>query len=239
MEKRLTKKEKRELKKLEKQKGKEQEKRRKFIKKIATWTTAILLSLGFLYAFANYISQKSESQKASLKLRNDDWEKGSPGKEVVIVEYSDFQCPACASYYPIVKNLIEQSDQVTFVYRHFPLSQVHQNARIAAYAAEAAGRQDNFWQMHDKLFENQSQWADSKNPEEEFIEYAKELQLDVDKFENDLESEEVKSKVERDYQSGLSSGVNATPTFFLNGTKLTNIRSLQDFQKKIEESLQE
>lgn len=172
-------------------------------------------------------------------LASDDWRRGNENAKVVLIEYSDFQCPACASYYPLVKALHEESgDSLLVVYRHFPLSQIHVNAEPAARAAEAAGRQGKFWEMHDVLFERQKEWLEDRNVIGAFSVYAGALGLDTGRFINDFNSQEVKERVRRDYQSGFRAGVAGTPTFFLNGKKIQNPRSYEEFKKIIGESLQ-
>lgn len=163
---------------------------------------------------------------------------GNKDAKVTLVEYSDFQCPACGAYYPIVKQLnLELAGRIQFVYRHFPLRQTHANANLAALSAEAAGKQNKFWEMHDMIFENQNKWSGEKNAKDLFVEYAQKLNLDIEKFKIDLDSDEVQEKVTNDYQSGIRLGVNATPTFFLNGTKLQNPASYEAFKKLLEEAI--
>ncbi|OGF63404.1 hypothetical protein A2926_03960 [Candidatus Giovannonibacteria bacterium RIFCSPLOWO2_01_FULL_44_40] len=162
-----------------------------------------------------------------------DWWKGNKNAQIVLIEYSDFQCPACAIYYPLVNKLSEElGDKISFVYRHFPLKQ-HQNAEPAAWAAEAAGRQGKFWEMHDLIFENQKIWSDQKNAEELFIKYAEALSLDMAKFKEDVGSKEINEKVESDYQSGLRAGVDSTPTFFLNGKRIQNSQNYEEFKNAV------
>ena len=131
---------------------------------------------------------------------------------------------------------MELGEKVRFIYRHFPLRQ-HLNSKVAAYAAEAAGKQGQFWQMHDLLFDGQEKWAEEKNPRDIFVEYARSLNLDIEKFKNDLNSKEIRQKVEADLQSGLKAGVNATPTFFLNGVKLQNPASYEEFKNILNEEI--
>ncbi|MBI5452425.1 thioredoxin domain-containing protein, partial [Candidatus Gottesmanbacteria bacterium] len=154
--------------------------------------------------------------------------------KAVLVEYSDFQCPACAFYYSMVNSLEREiGKKMLFVYRHYPLTQ-HKNARLAAAAAEAAGLQGKFWEMHALLFENQKIWSDTDDARKIFTDYAKSLTLDMMKFEKDLDLQEVKDKVENDLKSGQALGVDATPTFYLNGKKLSNIESYEQFKQIIE-----
>ncbi|OGZ53670.1 MAG: hypothetical protein A3B25_01335 [Candidatus Ryanbacteria bacterium RIFCSPLOWO2_01_FULL_48_26] len=165
----------------------------------------------------------------------DAWTKGNPDAKVRLVEYSDFQCPACGAYYPIVKQIVaEFGDRISLTYRHFPLRNVHESADLAARAAEAAGNQGKFWEMHDMLFVNQTRWTFIPGVAGSAIEgYAKSLGLDIDTFKKDLNSGDTRDKVERDYQSGVAAGVNHTPTFFINGKEIPNPRSYDEFKNAI------
>lgn len=183
--------------------------------------------------------RKSETQfdqKAPLtEITVSDQIKGSQNSKIELIEYSDFQCPACAGYYPYVKEMmVEYGDKIKFAYRHFPLQQ-HLNAPLAARAAEAAGKQGKFWEMHDLLFENQNSWANNSKPNDIFVGFASQLNLDVEKFQKDADSEEIKNKVGNDLKNGLKAGVNSTPTFFLNGKTLNpNAMSPQKLKELID-----
>jgi len=144
-----------------------------------------------------------------------DQTQGNEQAAIKLVEYGDYQCPHCGTAYPIIKEIQSTfGDQILFVFRNFPLQESHRYANIAAQAAEAAGKQGKFWEMHDAIFENQQQLN------EEFIEHlAEKLGLDMEEFEEDLDSEEISTKVEDDFESGVRSGVNGTPSFFINGEK--------------------
>ena len=152
-----------------------------------------------------------------------DWVKGATSTaKAILIEYSDFQCPACASYYPLIKSMTEKfGTELAFVYRHFPLSQIHINAKSAAAAAEAAGRQGQFWTMHDLLFDRQLDWAERLDAKKMFIRYARELGLDENLFATDLAKTELKEKIAASYREGEAIGVNSTPPLFLNGRKLS------------------
>lgn len=150
---------------------------------------------------------------------------GKADSKVVFMEYGDFQCPGCGGMHPTVKNLIEKyEDQMTFVFRNFPLTQIHPNALVAAAAAEAAGLQGKYWEMHDKLFESQDAWksVSVKDRINTFAGYAKELGLDVEKFRTDIASDNVTKKVNYDLALGKKINVSSTPTFILNGKELSN-----------------
>ncbi len=167
-----------------------------------------------------------------------DWINGEMSAEVVIIEYSDFECPACASYFPILKDLKEKfGSQIAVVYRHFPLTQIHRNAELASLASEAAGRQGKFWEMHDLLFENQRNWSANFGAKEIFIGYAQQLQLDEEQFINDLDAKDLQDKVSASYKKGVSIGIAGTPTFFLNGEKISNPRGYEEFERVISEKL--
>ncbi len=134
---------------------------------------------------------------------------------VTLVEYGDFECPSCRKAWPMVKKLQRRlGDQLRFVFRNFPLTKLHPNAEHAAEAAEAAAVQGAFWQMHDRLFERQFALEDDN-----IIEYATELGLDADRIADALQAGTYRARVKEDVFSGLKSGVNGTPTFFINGER--------------------
>jgi protein-disulfide isomerase len=134
---------------------------------------------------------------------------------VTLVEFGDYECPFCGRAHPIVKDALRRMpDEILFVFRHFPLSQAHPHSLPAAVAVEAAGAQGKFWPMHDTLFENQKALED-----EDLIGYAEDLELDVGRFVADVKSGRHLQKVRSDFRSGARSGVNGTPTFFIDGKR--------------------
>jgi protein-disulfide isomerase len=140
---------------------------------------------------------------------------GNPAAPIELVEYGDYECPYCGRAYPIVKDIKQQlGSDIKFVFRNFPLTKIHPNAFPAAVATEAAGLQGKFWEMHDMVFENQKALN-----EERILLFADKLGLDTERFQNDLQQEALTHKVEQDFESGIRSGVNRTPTFFINGKK--------------------
>lgn len=156
---------------------------------------------------------------------------GTDGAKVYLVEFSDFQCPACGAFKPYVDELkTSYSGKLLFAYRHFPLQQ-HKFARPSAYAAVAAGEQGKFWQMHDFLFTNQE-----KLSEEKIAEGAKLLGLDLEKYDEAVKSNRVKAKVEKDLSDGQKFGVSGTPTFYLNGQKL-ELASFADLKRMVDGAL--
>jgi protein-disulfide isomerase len=140
---------------------------------------------------------------------------GPANAPVTLVEYGDYQCPYCGAAYPIIKEVqARMGDRLRFVFRNFPITTAHPQAEQAAEAAEAAGAQDRFWPMHDLLYENQRHLAD-----EDLLRYAGQLGLDVDSFGRDLAEHVHAARVHDDFMSGVRSGVNGTPTFYINGVR--------------------
>ncbi len=146
--------------------------------------------------------------------------KGNPAASVTLVEYSDLQCPACAAFQPVVSQLLEEyGESIRFEYKHFPLP-IHSYAVQAAVAAEAAGQQDKFFEYHDLLFENQQTWASSRTPNTFFLQYASELELDMDLFRQHMNASMLRDKVKSELDEGRALAVTGTPTFFLNGQRM-------------------
>lgn len=157
-----------------------------------------------------------------------DHSKGNPDANVVLVEYSDFQCPACAAFQPYIEEVLAlYGDQLRFEYKHFPLP-IHPSAIPAGVAAEAAGQQGKFFEYHDALFENQSDWSGSVAPQALFIEYAETLGLDMDTFRRHIKSSVLRDQVRNGITEGRELGITGTPTFFLNGERM-NISTYEDF----------
>lgn len=206
--------------------------------------SAVLIFLFLFVAYGLTNQQQNQTFEGVNKIQPEDHLKWSKDKKNILVEYSDLQCPACKNFHEIIKSEIEASGsgntdiikKITFVYRHFPLYGTHKNAEAAAFAAEAAGMQGKFFEMVDLQFEEQNNWKDSSKPQEYFIGLAKKLDLDLEKFENDVKSEKIKDKVDQDVLSGNQGSVNATPTFFLNGKKLDSVRSFEEFIQLLKET---
>jgi len=180
----------------------------------------------------------SKSQKAaSVETNASDFLPTGEGK-AVLVEFSDFQCPACRMYYPFVKKLKNEfSADLTIVYKYFPLKNIHKNAELSARAGEAARLQGKFSEMEEVLFTKQNEWENSSQALSLFQAYAMDMGLDVERFTSDIDSSSVEDKISLDYQEGVRLGVSGTPTFFLNGKKITNPRSYDEFKSIIEQSI--
>jgi protein-disulfide isomerase len=173
---------------------------------------------------------------------DDDTILGDADAPIEIVEFSDFQCPFCQRFYlntlPQLKENYIDTGLVKLVYRDYPLS-IHPNADNAAIATECSGEQDDYWGMHDLVFDNMSQWSSSSDANAIFITYADDLDLNVDEFTSCLDDEAIAAEVNADFSDGLQYGVTATPTFFVNGQKLVGAQSYTVFSGILDSLLEE
>jgi protein-disulfide isomerase len=161
------------------------------------------------------MSRRDEPVVLTLAVSARDHTRGPAEAPVTLVEYGDYECPHCGRAYPIVKQIQQRMGaHLRFVFRNFPLKESHPHAEHAAEAAEAAGAQGKFWEMHDRLFDRQFALED-----ENLLEYATELGLDAKRLGADLVARRFQPRVREDFRSGVTSGVNGTPTFFINGAR--------------------
>ncbi len=150
-----------------------------------------------------------------LPVSEKDHIQGNADARIELVEYGDYQCPYCGAAYPEVKKVQkEMGDKMKLVFRNFPLTNMHENALNAAIAAEVAGNMGKFWEMHDMLYQNQRHLG-----YDYLVQYAEKIGLDTQQFEEKFQQPQYKEKIEQDLESGLRSGVNGTPSFFINGKK--------------------
>ncbi len=197
-------------------------------------TIAILVGAVFFLNQTTPVSTKGPVDE-KLLIKNDSNKIASDSAKVTIVEFGDYQCPACRAAFPNVNRVLKDySGKVNFVFRHFPLPQ-HQNALSAAEAAEAAGEQGKYWQMHDLLYENQPEWSESADPLGIFSKYAASLNLNVEQFKNFVSTNKYHDKILSDKSDGEKLGINSTPTFYINGIKLPGY-SYEDFKSRIDEA---
>lgn len=201
----------------------------------------IFAILFVVYSLSNTQQAQPAKEFAETRtLRASDHIKWSKNKKIILTEYADLQCPACKNFHDIIAGMeTSPADKdivsnITLVYRHYPLQQIHKNAMAAAYLAEAASRQDKFFEAADTLYDSQEIWEKANNPKLE--EYLKDLKLDAKKLEADRNSKEVKDAVAEDIASGNRVGVSATPTFFLNGKKL-EATSVDDFKAQLRQAV--
>lgn len=186
------------------------------------------LVVGALVAF-------SSSGTSTGEINTTDGHKQGPDTaSVKIVEFSDYQCPGCATVPPIMKEVLKNNpEKVQYILRHYPIPG-HQYSRQAAQAAEAAGKQNKFWEMSDMIFANQQSWETSSNIDQTFTSYARELSLDLDKFGSDYVSSEIAARIDADFKYGEDLKVSSTPTFYINNKLYEGNRSVADWQTIID-----
>lgn len=200
--------------------------------------SVVALIIIALFAYYFYAAPTSNTDGTSdIVISETDHVRGAQSGKVTLVEFGDFQCPACAAYEPIVKQVLaDNPDTVKLVYRHFPLVQIHKNALGAAIATESAALQGKFWEMHDILYDKQSEWGNALNARDYFLTYATTIGLDTQKFQAELSNKALEDKVLAEYREGIRLQVQGTPTFFLNGEKLEGALDLARFNKLIKEA---
>jgi protein-disulfide isomerase len=194
-----------------------------------------LAAVGLLI-YSTSSSKKSSGTASSLASNH---VMGDNKAGVTLIEYGDYECPACGAYYPIVKEVVTTyKTDILFQFRNFPLDQIHQNARAGARAAEAAAKQNKFWEMHDKLYETQKDWSQSGSVTTYFEQLASQIGLDINTYKNDYISASVNNLINADVKEAQKLGASGTPTFELNGSKLSqNPQSLDDFKKLIADAI--
>ena len=202
---------------------------------------AVILSFVVLFGVYKLVNGPDTNDFPETKtVKATDHIQWSSEKKNIMVEYSDFQCPACKNMHNMFKGFeasaspdLDITKKFTLVYRHYPLYQIHPSSIDASYAAEAAGKQNKFNEMADLLFENQEDWGKNSNPKEYFVNLAKQLSLNIDQFKKDVNSSDVINKVQEDITSGNKLGINQTPTLFVNGRKQNDIGLIADFTKML------
>ncbi|MFZ6036430.1 MAG: DsbA family protein [Patescibacteria group bacterium] len=197
---------------------------------------AILLVIGVIYFYMlvrqNVDSINNSNQGGTTTFATeDDPSSGNPQAKIVIVEFADFECPFCFQAFPVVRQLLDNySQDIYFVYRDFPIDSSHPNARKAAEAGECAQAQGRFWEMHDKMFLNHDNLA-----VDALKEYANEIGLDTELFNQCLDGGQFAAEVEQDFIDGLTAGVTGTPTFFINGRPFTGSITYDQFAQIIDQ----
>ena len=163
------------------------------------------------------VKNMPESQSVPARSDASAHVRGNPDAPVTLEEFADFQCPPCGSFAGFTEQLLKEYDsRLRIVFRHFPLT-AHEHAREASLAAEAAGIQGRFWEMHDVLYREQAAWSKAPNARELFESYAGTIGLNVDQFKKDMDGEQAKARVDADYVRGESLGIKLTPTLYING----------------------
>ena len=216
----------------------------KFIKPLIV----IILAVGVAAGAAVFLSRGTDKQPAEAANIPEDAEfKGGGGHfrgpvgaekaELTLVEFGDYQCPSCGAFHPFVQEVLHRYPQVRLEFHHYPLISVHPNALAAAKAAEAAGEQGHYWEMHDALFEYQPQWSGAPDPKVFFSAMANRIGINGAILLQTMESPAIQQRILEDVQRGDDAKVDATPTFYINGKKVPVSLSMEDFTRVIESHL--
>lgn len=187
--------------------------------KILLGIIAVIVA-GLIGVFMVFNKQGSSTTVDAGKLVRADSQKEGTGS-VQLVEFGDYQCPSCGAAHPTTQKILQDfAGKVTFVFRNFPLETIHKNAMVAAKYAQASSKQNKFWEMHNKLYESQTEWSDLADPTTKFAEYAKALGMNADQLKKDATESSVADYIQRDMDDGNSLGVTGTPTFYVNGKQV-------------------
>ncbi len=196
---------------------------------------AIVGGMIALFVIANQNTPAPVGDKTKV-IRDNSHKTGSGA--IQMVEFGDYQCPACGAAHPNIQQLLKDySGKITFYFRNFPLTQLHQNALAGAEAAEAAGDQGKYWEMHDKLYETQKDWSELSDPTDKLVSYAKDLGLDTDKFKKALSEKQFQSVIDQDLADGTAMNIQGTPTFYFNGTLYSGSSSYAALRDQVESIL--
>lgn len=197
----------------------------------------ILLGGAFILAGGKSETANTDFEGNPFEVQADDYVKGEGTEGVTLIEYADFECPACAAFFPQLNQLEQEyGDEVQIVFRHFPLNSIHPNATAAHRASIAAGNQGAFWEMHDLLYQNQFTWAANtsgltvSDAADVFEGYAEDLGLDIEQFRADVNAEETSNIITRGKDSANQLGVTGTPTLFLNGERISTTASYEELR---------
>ena len=202
------------------------------------WGVIAVIVIVFVGIFAFSGNKAGDTKNSNGKATLTNHVEGNGSAGVTLVEYGDYQCPFCGQYFPTLKQVEAQyNDQIHFQFRNYPLTNLHPNAFAAARAAEAAGLQNKFWEMHDILYQTQTQWSGASDALSIYKQYAKQLGLNVTRFETDFASSKVNDLINADSAEGTKLGISGTPTFFIDGKKVEIANNPAAFQKVIQDAI--
>lgn len=216
----------------------------KILTGIGVLTLIVVVAAAMIFGGVPQAPEKKvlAAKDQQILIRKDTYVQAVPNAKITLVEFGDFECPACGVAYPVVQKVLQDyKGKITYAFREFPIPS-HKYGTLAAQAAEAAGAQGKFYPMYDKLYSNQKDWGDETkdtNAMDYFVKYAKELKLDVNKFKQDVENNAYDKRIKRDSGDGQQLGVNATPTFFLNGEMIEGGLPYDQFKSKIDAILKD
>lgn len=221
------------------------EKQMKFgkYKRIGIWAIAAILTILCVWGLISLVGSSPSNQDLTLtapKIANTDLSFGPTNAKVTLIEYADFECPSCKAQHPYVDQLQKDyKGRLRFIYRFFPLQQIHPNANLSSAAGYAAYQQGKFYEMSDLLFSNQDSWAvmSSDQARKTFISFAKSISLDINKFQQDMYNSSTIKFIQAEEDAGVAAGVQGTPTFFVNGKQIAIPSSYDDYKQAINNAL--
>src|SRR2546425_6883939 len=206
--------------------------------------TVIIIAVAIAVGAAVYLSRQPDqptdtaATPTHADIKGGGHFRGPEEASLTLVEFGDYQCPSCGAYHPLVKEILNRyPQQLRLEFHHFPLVTIHPYSMLASKAAEAAGEQGRYWEMHDALFDHQREWSDSPNAEPIFVALASQMGLDSNKFMQGLRSPQLQDRILRDVEQGQNAKVDAVPTFFINGERVHIKLSMEDFVQVIEAHL--
>lgn len=202
---------------------------------------AIIGVIIVIFGVVLFVQSNNKANAPSGSAKPTNHIKGAGDKKVTLVEYGDFQCPVCKSYYPVVEQVVTKyGDDIKFQFRNLPLTQLHQNAFAAARAAEAADKQGKYWEMYNMLYQTQESWSQSKQASQEFNKYAQQLGMNVDQFKKDFASNQINDAINADIKEfEKTKEAQATPSFFLNGKRIKPGNDVGAFTDLIDKAIAE
>ncbi len=212
----------------------------KFLKPLVVIILAVAVAAGAAVYLSRQPDQPADTPGATTHadIKGGGRIRGPENAPLTLVEFGDYQCPSCGAYHPLVKEILNRyPQQLRLEFHHFPLVTIHPNSMLASQAAEAAGEQGRYWEMHDAIFDHQREWADSPNAEPIFIALASGFGLDINKFMQALRSPQIQERILKDVERGNNAHVEAVPTFFINGEQVHVRLSMEDFVQAIESHL--
>lgn len=200
----------------------------------------VALVVGAIFFLSRPSNAKPVRADEKLLLGAHSYKIATDSATATLVEFGDYQCPACGAYSPVVDQVMKDfAGSLNFVFREYPLTSIHANAQYAAQAAQAAGLQGKYFEMHHVLYQKQSEWSEgaTDKAKQAITGYAKDIGLDMEQFAKDVDSDAVKNAVTADVRDGDALGINSTPTFYLNGIKMVNPQSVADFESLVREAV--
>jgi len=217
------------------------------MKHVGIWAGVIFITLAIFWGLIVYVnaSPTVPSSVASVMspktVSENDIMLGSQDKaEATLIEYADFQCSACSAMSQFVQQLHKDfGDKLLIVYRFFPLINSHQNAMLSSQAAFAAYKQNKFWEMSELLYKNQSSWSYDNDAQKTFVDYAKKLNLDIDRFVSDYNAESTKEFINAQREEGTSIDILYAPSIFINGKLIENFRDYETFKQAVQNAIDE